>query len=365
MRVVVKVGTNVLSNSDGTLNPERIQALVKGLVQWHNADWQVVIVSSGAIGAGMGYLGFSTRPQSVRDKQAAASVGQVRLMEIYNTCFQRFDVHIGQVLLTREDLMDHKRYLNTRNTLMTLLDRHVIPVINENDTVSIDEIILGDNDMLAAIVAMKVEAQKLLILTDVDGVCSYDNQTKKRGACIPLIEKITPEIEKLCTSRTGSIASTGGMLTKIQAAKIATRAGVEVIIANGLKEDTLDAFFAGRTIGTTFVPEKKTLKSKKRWIAFGAKIKGKIVIDNGAAEAIMHRGKSLLPAGITAVEGNFSRGEMVSIVDSHNHEIARGISSFSSGEVNKIKGEKSSRIKEILQRDDQAEVIHRDNLVIL
>ena len=365
MRIVVKIGTNVLSKSDGVLDSERIQTLVKAFAAWHKQGGELVIVSSGAIGAGMGYLGWTKRPTQVRDKQAAAAVGQVHLMEIYNSYFSKYDIRIGQVLLTREDLMEHKRYLNTRNTLMALLRMRIIPIINENDTVSIDEIVLGDNDTLAAVVAMKVEAQKLVILTDVDGLCTRDPRTGAEVDCIQRIEKITPDIERLSSSKTGSIASTGGMQTKIQAAKMALRAGVEVIIANGKKDDTLGRIFSGETVGTTFAADKKTLKSKKQWIAFSAKVKGQIVIDNGAVDAISHHGKSLLPAGITRVKGNFSAGDMVVLVDDGGKEIARGISSFSMQDVDKIKGQKSSNIAEILKRNEQAEVIHRDNLVIL
>lgn len=365
MRVVVKIGTNVLSNPDGTLDSDRINLLVKKLVHMYSAGWQIVIVSSGSIGAGIGHLGWKERPKTVRDKQAAAAVGQVQLMGIYNSYFNALNVKIAQILLTREDLMDHKRYLNTRNTIMTLLDRGIIPIINENDTVSVDEIVLGDNDTLAAIVSMKVEAQKLIILTDVDGLYSCNPQTGERGEYISIVEKISPEIEKLCTGKTGSIASTGGMQTKIQAAKIATRAGIEVIIANGRKEDTLDDIFNGKSVGTTFVPEKKALKLKKRWIAFGAKVKGKIVIDDGAVKALAQNNKSLLPAGIIGIHGQFSPGEMVSIVTSNKKEIARGISSFSSDDITSAMGKKTSEITDVIQKTGYAEVVHRDNLVIL
>ncbi|MFH1380311.1 MAG: glutamate 5-kinase [bacterium] len=365
MHVVVKIGTNVLSNADGTLDAKWIGLLVGKLVAWHTSGWQVVMVSSGSIGAGIGHLGWKERPKTVRDKQAAAAVGQVQLMGIYNSLFNALHVKIAQILLTREDLMDHKRYLNTRNTIMALLDLGIIPIINENDTVSVDEIVLGDNDTLAAIVSMKVEAQKLIILTDVDGLYSCDPKTNSARELIAVVEKIGPEIEKLCSSKAGSIASIGGMQTKIQAAKVATRAGVEVIIANGRKENTLDDIFANKAVGTTFVPEKNSLKSKKRWIAFGAKIKGKIVIDDGAVNALSQNNKSLLPAGIVSVQGQFASGDIVSIMDLKKQEIARGISSYSSDEIGRTKGKKTTEIKDIIQKTGYSEVIHRDNLVIL
>ncbi len=365
MRIVVKIGTNVLSNPDGAFDAERIHVLVKGLVNWHRAGWQVVVVSSGAIGAGMEHLGLHERPKSVRDKQAAAAVGQVRLMGIYDKFFSTYDVKVAQVLLTRDDFKDHKRYLNTRNTLMALLRMNIIPIINENDTVSVDEIVLGDNDTLAAIVAMKTGAQKLVMLTDVDGLYADDPRKGGDRECIAVIERITPEIERLCSSSAGSRASTGGMRTKIQAARMAVRAGVEVIIANGRSDATLGDIFTGKPVGTTCVPGKKALGSKKRWIAFGAKVKGDVVIDTGAIDAIRHHGRSLLPAGVTGVKGHFSRGDMISIRDAKHDEIARGISSFSSEEISLIRGKKTSQVKEVLDRAESTEVIHRDNLVIL
>ncbi|MBD3271415.1 MAG: glutamate 5-kinase, partial [Elusimicrobia bacterium] len=242
---------------------------------------------------------------------------------------------------------------------------NIIPVINENDTVSVEEIVLGDNDTLAAIVAMKVEAQKLVLLTDVDGIFTCDPAQHNRPHHIDTITSITPELENICSEKTGSAASTGGMMTKLKAAKMAVRAGIEVLVANGFKEDTLERIFAGKAVGTRFAPDEKSLKSKKRWIAFGAKIKGFISIDPGAVHAIVKNKKSLLAAGVRGVEGSFSPGDIISLKDSQGTEIARGITGFSSDEIRLIKGKHSAQIKDVLPQAAHEEVIHRDNLVIL
>jgi glutamate 5-kinase len=361
MRIVIKIGTNLLTTREGALDTARIGLFAEELAGLRKKGHQVVIVSSGAIGAGMGKLGLASRPSSLRDKQALAAVGQPLLMNAYEHSFGGRGCAVAQVLLTRQDFDDRQRYLNARNTLLALLEFGVIPVINENDTVAVEEINFGDNDTLAAMVAAKIAADWLFLLTDVDG---FYRGLPGKGELIRVVEKITPEIEECASCVSGSGKGTGGMRTKLAAGKIAAMAGVKMVIASGREQRAVTRVLEGEAVGTLFLPGQH-IEPRKCWIAFGTKCRGKIVVDAGAAEALLKRGKSLLPSGIVATEKTFGVGDTVSIVDRAGREIGRGLTYYSSADVDRIKGKKTAEIKKILEHTDIEEVVHRDNLVIL
>lgn len=361
MRIVIKVGTNLLTAKDGSLNISRIKELASEVSLLKGKGCQVVLVSSGAIGAGMGKLRFAKRPETLREKQALAAIGQPLLMDAYETVFQKLDITIAQVLLTRQDFDDRQRYINARNTLLALLDLGVVPVINENDTVAVEEINFGDNDTLAALVAAKISADLLFISTDVDGL--YKGVPGK-SEMIRTVEKITPEIEGYASGVSSSGKGTGGMRTKISAAKIASAAGVKTVIGNGSDPRIIGRLAAGEKLGTEFLP-KEALEPRKCWIAFGTKSKGRVIVDDGAALALVKKGKSLLASGIVSADGRFGVGDTVSIFNRDKKEIGRGLSSFAMSDISKIKGKKTAEIKKILPEAEFEEVIHRDNLVIL
>lgn len=363
-RVVVKIGTSVLARPHGYgLDRKRVTVIAGDMANVCRKGYQAIIVSSGAIGAGMDVLKWDKRPAGLRDKQVASAIGQVALMETYTQAFQVHDITVGQVLLTREDLNTRERYLNARNTLLALVEHGIVPVINENDAVSTDEIQFGDNDSLAAIVAVKVEADLVIFLSDVDGL--FKLKSDSDAAFIKEISSITPEIEALAGKGGTTKASVGGMFTKIMAAKTLMKSGIEMWIANGRRENVVNDIISGSGYGTRFVPNPEIIGARKRWIAFGSKSKGKIIIDTGAVTALTANGKSLLPSGIVKVEGDFSSGDSVSVVDAAGREIARGLTFYASEEVGRIKGFKSSQITHILGRRAYDEVIHRDNLVLL
>ncbi|HCJ67620.1 MAG TPA: glutamate 5-kinase [Elusimicrobia bacterium] len=384
-RVVVKVGSSLLTGeTDILLDRGFIAKLCNELSELKQKGEEIILVTSGAIIAGVDELKtffkreqyqaskdgkFGERakpiPLDLRKKQAAAAIGQIRIMQVYREEFGKKDIHVAQVLLTREDFEERHRYLNARNTLLTLLDAGVIPIINENDTVAVEEIQVGDNDNLSAIVASKVGADYLIILTDVQGLYTDDPTKNKNAEIIPEVKEITPGIEILAGKNPAGERGTGGMLTKIQAAKIATRSGVTMVRAHGKKEKVIQRILNGERIGTRFLPQEEGLKARDRWIAFGMKAKGKIYIDQGAVDALVKKGKSLLPSGITSVEGKFDIGEMVSIFSPEEKEIARGLTYYSAEEIEKIKGKRSQEIEKILKHKDYDEVIHRDNLVLL
>jgi len=361
-RLVVKIGTTVLTKPSGVLNEVTIKRIVDDVAELLNSGAEVIIVTSGAIGAGRGRL--KLHGESIREKQALASIGQSYLMSIYEKFFKKHNRLVAQVLLTSDDLAQRERYLNARNTLLTLLSLGVVPVVNENDTVAVDEIKFGDNDRLSALVASKVEADQLIILTDVDGFFSADPRAEKRVKLIKEVEAITPELEAKASGR-GSVRGTGGMVTKLEAAKIATASGITMYIANGNREEVLKEIWNGENPGTKILPAKERIVSRKRWIAFDTRIEGKIAVDEGAKDALLRRGKSLLPSGISRVEGRFDTGACVAVVDMEGKEFARGLTSYSSDEIEKIKGKKTSQIEKTLGYKDYDEVIHRDNLVIL
>ena len=364
-RIVIKVGTNVLTNKNKSLNLKRIESIVKEIVALKKLGKEVVLVSSGAIGAGMGKLKIKTKPLTIPLKQAAAAVGQSQLMFIYDKLFRRYKQTVGQVLLTQEDLSDRRRYLNARNTLSSLLSLGAIPIINENDTVAVEEIKVGDNDILSALVTNIVEADLLVILSDIDGLYTGDPKRNKGAKLILEVDKITPQIEEMAQ---GTImeAATGGMKTKILAAKIVTRAGEAMIIANGTKVKILSKLFSGGKVGTVFLsdmPDK--MASRKRWIAFRLSVKGVILLDKGAKEALVEKGKSLLPSGVIGYKGRFQPGDIVSLQDDKGREIARGMVNYSHQDLEKIKGKKTQEIEKILGYKYYDEIIHRNNLVVL
>jgi len=348
-RIVVKVGTGVLTNSRKQPDLAQMEQLVSQLAEQHKAGRQVLLVSSGAVGAGMGVLGYERRPGQLAELQACAAVGQSRLMATYDKLFGAFGLPVAQVLLTHDDLEHHERHLNARNTLVHLLDRGVVPIINENDVVSFTELKFGDNDTLSALVAALLPADLLVILTTVDGV--LENFGRANPKTIPAIEHIDETIEKLAGGTTSATA-VGGMASKVQAAKIAVRSGIPLVIASGKKKQVLANIITGQEEGTLFVPQTTRLQGRKRWIAFFHHPKGALFVDGGAKHALRESGKSLLPPGIARCEGEFSAGEVVRICDLDGTEFARGIVAFPASEIS------ARKLKRV-------EVVHRDNLVIL
>ncbi len=348
-RVVVKVGTGVLTNNTNRPDPNQMQQLVAQVAHQRRAGKDIVLVTSGAIGSGMGLLGHTRRPTELAELQACAAVGQLQLMSVYQQLFARFDIPIAQVLLTHEDLEHHERHLNARNTLITLLEHGVVPIVNENDAVSFAEIKFGDNDKLSALVTALLPADLLVILTGVDGV--IENYGRPDARLIPLIERIDQHVKNIAKGTT-SPTSVGGMASKIEAAQIVTRSGIPLVIASGKKTDVLERILKGEQEGTLFVPHPRKLKGRKRWIAFFHHPKGTLYVDEGAKTALRERGKSLLPPGITRCEGNFATGDVVRICDADGTEFARGITRFS---AEQIQTGKLSRV----------EVVHRDDMVIL
>lgn len=361
-RIIVKVGTSSLTYPTGELNLGQIERLVREMVDLSNQGKQLVLVSSGAIGVGMGRLGLRRRPQTIPEKQAVAAVGQGLLMQIYEKLFAEYGRVAAQVLLTRGDVADRRRYLNARNAFLSLLDYRVIPIVNENDTVAVEEIKFGDNDTLSALVASLLNADLLVILTDIDGLFDSDPHLNPLARLVSQVEEITPEVESLAGGA-GSKRGTGGMFTKIQAAKIAVSSGVGMVIANSRERDVLRRVCQGEKLGTFFVPRPDRLGSRKRWIAFNMTPAGSIVVDQGARRAIVDEGRSLLPTGVIGVKGDFEIGDAVCLEGPDHHEFGRGLANFSAREVEKIKGRKTREIEKILGHCDYDEVVHRDNLV--
>jgi glutamate 5-kinase len=349
-RMVVKLGTGVLTDNRKQLDLAQMGQLVSQIAAQRRAGREVAIVTSGAVGAGMGFLGYSKRPANLDELQACAAVGQSRLMTTYEKLFAQYGLQVAQVLLTHDDLEHHDRHLNARNTLITLLGHdHVVPIINENDAVSVTELRFGDNDRLSALVASLLPADLLVILTTVEGVLEgYGGPAAK---VLPTVENISQAVEGMAKG-TQSVTAVGGMASKVQAAKIVIRSGIPLVIASGRNKDVLAAILAGRQEGTIFLPRKDKLKGRKRWIAFFHRPKGSLIVDAGAKKALREGGKSLLPPGIVRCEGNFAAGEIVRICDLDGMEFARGIADFGAEMV------RAGRLP-------RTEVVHRDNLVIL
>jgi glutamate 5-kinase len=361
-RLVLKVGSRVLTSKGKTLSLGVFDRLAREVAEAKKAGYEVVIVSSGAIAAGMGRLGFTEKPKTIPQKQAAAAIGQSALMWNYERAFSSYGEKVAQILLTGDDLSSRNRFLNARNTLLALLDFGVIPIINENDTVAVEEIKFGDNDNLSALVTNLACADLLVMWSDIDGLYDRDPRLYRNAKLIPVVSHVTAELEKKATGTLNSI-SIGGMVTKLQAARKAALFGVPTILANGTKEETLDKILKGEEIGTLFTSEVNKLKSRKHWIAFTLRPLGKIIVDEGARKAILQKGKSLLPSGILAAEGKFGRGDPVSLVDPRREEFARGLVNYSAVEIMKIKGLKSQEVAVRLGYKYGDEIIHRDDLV--
>ena len=357
-RIVVKVGTRVITHPDGTLDEKQIHHLAAQVSGLKEKGLQVIIVSSGAIGAGMAVLGLKKKPRDISGLQACAAVGQGRLIENYTRAFSKRGYITAQILLTADDLRHRARFLNARNTVFKLLDEGIIPVVNENDTVAIDEIKFGDNDRLSALVTNLAQADLLIILSDISGL--YD----KEGKVVHRVEKITREIEDLC-GQTGSLLGTGGMVTKLEAARIVTRAGEGIIIANGRQRNILKTIFKPEIEGTFFDPHAEKLTARKRWLAFFTRPRGEVVVDKGAQEALAGKGKSLLARGIVAVGGNFQAGDAVDIVVKGGKKFACGLVNYNSEELAKIKGVNTACIHRILGYKKSDEIIHRNNMFII
>ena len=363
-RIVIKVGTSTLTHSSGKLNYSRIERLVRELSDAVNSGHQILLVSSGAVGAGMDRLGWKEKPKTIPAKQAAAAVGQGILMHTYEKMFGEYGQIVAQVLLTREDSVNRRRYANSRNTLLTLLGIGVIPIINENDAVAIDELKIGDNDTLSANVAAIVDADLLIILSDVDGVFTANPQSDPAAVLIAEIPEVTPEVEAICGGA-GSMRGTGGMVTKMQAARTVMNSGGVMVIASGSRDGAVSGILAGEQIGTLFPPRQNRLQFRKRWLAFGARIRGKLTVDKGCAQALVASGSSLLAAGVRAVEGNFEQGNTVSIVNENGWEIARGIVNYNTEDASRIMGAHTHEITGILGHKPYDEIVHRDNMVLL
>ncbi|MBI4849303.1 MAG: glutamate 5-kinase [Nitrospirae bacterium] len=362
-RLVIKIGSNILASPERGLNIERLHALAKDIAEVVDAGHKVVIVSSGAVAAGLKKLGLKEKPKDIKLKQAAAAIGQSSLMWAYEQNFAGFQKKVAQVLLTRDDIENRQRYINAKNTLFTLLSYDVIPVINENDPIAVDEIKFGDNDMLAALVASLIEADMLIILSDVEGLYSK-NPAHKDAELIRCVDEITSGIEKIAGSA-GSAVGTGGMYSKILAAKQANSHGIPVVIMNGKKGGLITRLTRGEKIGTSFQPKAQRLSSKKGWIIYGVKSKGVIHLDDGAVNALTTQGKSLLPSGILKIEGEFEVGDYVRCVNKEGKKVAKGLTNYSSKDLERIKGKKTSEIEKVLGYKYSDEVVHRNNLVLV
>jgi glutamate 5-kinase len=366
-RIVVKLGTHLLTGGGHYLDKAAMAGLVGQVARLHERGAEIIMVSSGAIAAGRDRLGLAKNIRGIPFKQVLASVGQSRLMNIYEELFGRHNITVAQALLTRSDLSNRAGYLNARNTLLALMDLRVIGIVNENDVVSIDEIKeakFGDNDNLSAMVANLVDADLLMILTDTDGLYTADPHRDPEARIIPLVSKIDAGIKRLGASAT-SREGTGGMITKIEAAQKATTSGVHVVIANGSEPDVILRLAAGECLGTHFPPTIRGLESRERWMLSGLCVKGKLIIDSGATLALKRQNRSLLAAGIQQVEGKFGRGDIVAIDDAKGNHLGYGITNYSSGDTNIIKGAQSNKIASLLHFDYGPEVVHRNNMTLL
>jgi glutamate 5-kinase len=373
-RIVIKIGTNVIMRDDGTIALGRIYNLIESVANLRKQNKEVLIVSSGAVGLGAQRLKLTQKPKQLILKQACAAIGQSRLMSVYEDAFEKLGVITAQILLIEDDFTNRIRYINLRDTILKLLEMGVVPIINENDTVSTLELertvtaeqgkipVFGDNDKLSALVMSKIFADMLIILSDVDGLYTSNPTKDKNATLIPVVPKITPEIEAIAEG--ASLRGRGGMKTKIEAARIAINSGGLAVIVNGKALGILDRVLAGEAVGTVFLPVSH-LSSKKRWIAFASTITGTVVTNSGAKSALLEKKASLLPAGVVYLEGNFDRGEVVSITDESGLEYARGIVNYSGEEAKKLIGIHSDKIEYLVGQKNYDALITRDNIVIL
>jgi len=366
-RIVAKFGTGLLTGGSERLNERAMSGLAGQLAQLHTQGTEMAIVSSGAIASGRQKLGLTERAKDIPFKQVLASVGQHRLVGIYERLFNRYDITVAQALLAKADLLDRAGYLNARNTLLALLELKVVCVVNENDVVAVDELHeakFGDNDNLSAMVANLIDADLLMILTDTAGLYTADPHLHPDAQLIPQVEKIDLEIERLAAATTSRLG-TGGMITKVAAAKLATSFGVTMVIADGREPDVILRLARGESVGTRFLPASSKRESRKRWMLSGLSTKGKLVVDSGAAKALKKQNRSLLAAGIRDLEGDFKRGAIVNIYDPEGSRLGCGITNYSSADLKVIKGAHSGKIITLLGYDYGSEVVHRNNLVVL
>lgn len=362
-RWVIKIGSALLTNDGAGLDRNAIDGWVEQIAALLADGKEVVLVSSGAIAEGAVRLGWKTRPNSIHELQAAAAVGQMGLIQAYESSFKRFDHHTAQILLDHDDMASRQRYLNARGVLQTLMNLGVVPIVNENDTVVTDEIRFGDNDSLAALVANLIDADMLVILTDKDGLYSANPDTDPSATLISQTMATDPSLDALAGGSTGTLGR-GGMITKLQAARLAARSGCNTIIVGGRNANILHAVAAGDEVGTQLSADQKPLAARKQWLAGHLQVKGQLVLDAGAVKVLTEQGRSLLAVGVSRVIGTFTRGELVSCVDSNGTEIARGLVNYNSDEAERIKGQSTESISEILGYREDDELIHRDNLVV-
>ncbi len=362
--VVVKVGTNVLTRADGALEPSRLQALADQLQRLRAGGRKVALVSSGAIGAGVGRLGLGKRPTELPHLQACAAVGQALLMRSYEDCLARHGIPTAQVLLTAGDFDNRARYLNARNTILTLIEWGCLPIINENDTVSVAEIRFGDNDSLAAMVTNLLQAPLLILLSVVDGLYSSDPNSDPSAELVRTVPVIDGSVMERAGSSKSALGS-GGMRSKLRAARLATVAGESVIMANGGRDNVLDEIFSCEPIGTLFLPHENTMPAWKRWLGYTAQPRGRIVVDAGARRAVRDQGRSLLPIGIVQASGGFHKGDVVALCDADGTEFARGLTNYPAAAVDRIRGLRTDQLSEVLGQAPYEEVVHRDNLVVI
>ena len=362
-RWVIKIGSALLTNDGAGLDRNAIDSWVQQIAALLADGKEVVLISSGAIAEGIVRLGWKTRPDSIHELQAAAAVGQMGLIQAYESSFKRFDHHTAQILLDHDDMASRQRYLNARGVLQTLMNLGIVPIVNENDTVVTDEIRFGDNDSLAALVANLIDADMLVILTDKDGLYSANPDTDPSATLISQAMATDTSLDALAGGSSGTLGR-GGMVTKLQAARLAARSGCNTVIVGGRNANILHAVAAGEEVGTLLSADQKPLAARKQWLAGHLQVKGQLVLDAGAVKVLTEQGRSLLAVGVSRVVGTFTRGELVSCVDSDGTEIARGLVNYNSDEAERIKGQSTESISEILGYREDDELIHRDNLVV-
>ncbi len=363
-RVVVKIGSQILSSSAG-IEESRLRSLVAELAELHDQKKEIVVVSSGAVAAGMTRLGWKERPRTIPEKQALAAVGQIKLMALYERFFSKYDKRVAQVLLTHEDLANRQRYINAKHTFQMLLESSIVPIVNENDTVAVEEMKFGDNDHLSALAATLLAADLLVILSDVEGVCDLDPRVHRDARVIPLIENVKA-VKDAIAGASRSAFGTGGIITKLGAAEKAAAAGIATVITSGFRPDVLASVFdLDEEIGTLVLPEENRLSHRKHWIAYNLKPAGELIVDSGALDALVNKKKSLLPSGLMEVRGSFGVGDCVRCLNLDGGEFARGLVNYSAQELNQIKGLHTSNIEKVLGYKAYDEIIHRDDLVLL
>ena len=360
----VKIGSALLTADGKGLSHEVLAGWVEQLAALRHAGHEVVVVSSGAVAEGMSRMGWRSRPHNLNELQAAAAIGQMGLVRAWEACFQRFDLHTAQVLLTRDDLDDRSRYLNARSTLRTLLELGVVPVVNENDTVTTDELRFGDNDTLAALVANLIEAELLVLLTDQEGLFDADPRFHADARLIDETRVDSPQLDSVAGGSVSGLGL-GGMVTKVRAARLAARSGTGTVIASGRRERVIESISRGDSVGTLLVPVQEPQAARKRWLAGQLQVRGSLTLDDGAVRVLREQGSSLLAVGVSGVKGDFARGEAVVCLDQSGCEVARGLVNYDAQETARIKGQPSHSIESILGYVDEEELIHRDNLVLL